>query len=450
MNNKKIIVIGSDIKFTGVDTFMWDENFCLNFPNIAEYDLIILNFSFLEVDIQTIRVKDLESKFNDRILNALRKTRKTQIIVLGFENYNNNQLNPFWFGIFNPPPSILQIRQEKNKKNEFKIQDNFKDFISEFYDCINIEIDMSHASSHGFIILVQNEYQKALALQKNYLTGEMYFFPTITNQNKINDAIKWFLKNLGDWSEQFEYLNWNEYKAEKVILIEEEKKELVKRHVQEVQDIEERINKANEETKYIVNLLSSKEDELHQSCELALQELFEKVGSKLKILNVDKVDEFRQNDKRRKHDLQINLNKGQNEFSPVLYILINVKSSENKFKTTAITQMQKHVVNYCRLKKCHQEEIHSMAILNNQPEINPEARSELFGDNTKEAKEMIENLEYTIFSSYTLFRLYKQVISEPDKYKEDDMLRFLLKTGLLEIKDFEVTPSPIGSGVPIS
>jgi hypothetical protein len=112
--------------------------------------------------------------------------------------------------------------------------------------------------------------------------------------------------------------------------------------------------------------------------------------------------------------------------------------------------MQKHVVNYCRLKKCHQEEIHSMAILNNQPEINPEARSELFGDNTKEAKEMIENLEYTIFSSYTLFRLYKQVISEPDKYKEDDMLRFLLKTGLLEIKDFEVTPSPIGSGVPIS
>lgn len=426
----KIIVIGTKEKISNVDTYEWNEHFYENFPNLAEYDLIIF---YVEKDIIFSKTKDIENMIKERVIYALSKTRITRVIYVGFEKLSN-QYNPLYWMQVNK--GGVDLRVVENNKDEFVfIESDLKEYFELYYKSINVEYNKEQIIGEQLSYILENNYGKVLAFKKKRNVSELILLPSITDEKNKLKAIKYLLEFYIGWEENYGYLESDEYLAIDEIELINEKNQIVEKYKNETKLIDEKIIEARNNNKYLRNVLSGIGLELHLSCMRLMQEIFKFVKSELKVINIDDEDELKEIDSRKKHDLQINL-PDENALKPIKYILINIKGTENKFRQAFLSQMNAHIKTFLKYKKCDIETIHSVAVLNNQPEIDPKQRDPLFGDNNKEVVENIELEEFTVFSSYTLYQIYKHLVREKDKYTEIDVLRFISKKGLLDFNDF--------------
>jgi hypothetical protein len=180
---------------------------------------------------------------------------------------------------------------------------------------------------------------------------------------------------------------------------------------------------------HLIKLLSSKGHDLHLACQKTLEEIFEKFDADLQVINVDVNDDMKNVDRRRKEDLRIPLPENK-------VALVDVKGTESNFGHGVINEMDEHRNIFLRYHRDFRpEDVFSVAILNNQPSVDPRNRDGLFGPRTGEIQERLLKVGYSAMSTAELFRLHRWIFCEGLRPKLPDFLERLTKPGINTFED---------------
>lgn len=242
----------------------------------------------------------------------------------------------------------------------------------------------------------------------------------------LNVVIPEFNPELIPPQESNDWLYENEFLPGRVTSLIKDIQIIKKERDREIELKKEEVNKVLSSEAYMLELLTSKDEVLQNASGIALSKLFEKLGISYKIMDVDKEDDKKDDDPRRKEDFRVTTDEKD--------ILVDVSGADGNFSNGILNKMSKHRRTYQRLHpESKIENVFSLAILNHDIGMKPSERSKLFGSIQDEIKERLKDEELTVIKSSDLFYILKDF----DKLalNKEKIIKFLTEPGIKDVSD---------------
>lgn len=234
------------------------------------------------------------------------------------------------------------------------------------------------------------------------------------------------------FAKDFGWLEDESFKPKEVITLLKKKETINKRYNKEIETIDKKIEDTERANKFLIDILTTKGDELKRNVKITIEGILKMIGSKLEVIDVDKDDDMKDIDRRKKDDLRIKYNESN-------IILIEVKGSESIIKQGELNQLVKHRRIFMKYHNDYTFEDITPLLINNHDYgqgTDPRNRQSLFHPNTKDAIDRMNADNLSAMQTYDLFRLYKDIKDKKVKIKERDFISFLTIKELMDYDSF--------------
>jgi len=414
----KILVVGSKDH---------DRAYCIDwlqpFPNIEEYDSVIVNLQSL--------TQDIFNQNEEKILglrepvDTLFQTDREVFCILNKQIWSNKKVYTSMDNYYVPSnyywlPEIL-INNKRNGTSINVIDTRF----NRYFECVDkweLEIDRSYSSramayllTRGLFPIAENKSKKAISTSIKHIIsfsgkidpskkGAIHLLPSPTRCD-IHKAIEILLDIvLGREESKITPLWRNNIEIPQIDLLEKTIDEKIK-IIKEVQGDISQIRSQIREWDSYRDLLTETGDLLEKIVKKTLSEIGIKTKKTEKGFPADLIGE--------KVAVEITGIKG----------MIGVSSSK--------------VIQAGRLRECYKEYEKIILIANTYMDIPPKEREGNL-DFSLEVLEYFKTISVSCLTSFTLFQLWKDIITGKKK-RENVVRKLIIKTGELKFDDFKST-----------